>query len=84
MPSRGKLADAAMEFPLPHEPAHVAAAQNKQAIEENPNELSRKSASKIGSRISKVAIWTTRSRIVGMPRGRVRPSGLGMCNSLAE
>lgn len=25
--------NAAMEFPLPHEPAHVAAAQNKQAIE---------------------------------------------------
>jgi AcrR family transcriptional regulator len=26
--------NAAMEFPLPHEPAHVAAAQNKQAIED--------------------------------------------------
>jgi AcrR family transcriptional regulator len=26
--------NAAMEFPLPHEPAHVAASQNKQAIEE--------------------------------------------------
>lgn len=25
--------NAAMEFPLPHEPAHIAAAQNKQAIE---------------------------------------------------
>src|SRR5829696_7446359 len=25
--------NAAMEFPLPHEPAHVAASQNKQAIE---------------------------------------------------
>src|SRR5262249_44356284 len=24
----------AMEFPLPHEPAHIAAAQNKQAIED--------------------------------------------------
>ena len=28
-----------MEFPLPHEPAHVAAAQNKQAIEEFVAEL---------------------------------------------
>jgi AcrR family transcriptional regulator len=26
--------NAAMEFPLPHEPAHVAASQNKQAIED--------------------------------------------------
>jgi AcrR family transcriptional regulator len=26
--------NAAMEFPLPHEPAHMAAAQNKQAIED--------------------------------------------------
>jgi AcrR family transcriptional regulator len=26
--------NAAMEFPLPHEPAHIAAAQNKQAIED--------------------------------------------------
>jgi hypothetical protein len=26
--------NAAMEFPLPHEPAHVAAAKNKQAVEE--------------------------------------------------
>ena len=26
--------NAAMEFPLPHEPAHIAAAENKQAIED--------------------------------------------------
>jgi AcrR family transcriptional regulator len=31
--------NAAMEFPLPHEPAHVAAAQNKQAIENFVHEL---------------------------------------------
>jgi AcrR family transcriptional regulator len=29
----------AMEFPLPHEPAHVAAAQNKQAIEDFVHDL---------------------------------------------
>ena len=29
----------AMEFPLPHEPAHIAAAQNKQAIEEIVNAI---------------------------------------------
>ena len=29
----------AMEFPLPHEPAHVAAAQHKQAIEEIVHDL---------------------------------------------
>jgi hypothetical protein len=29
----------AMEFPLPHDPAHVAAAQHKQAIEEIVHEL---------------------------------------------
>jgi hypothetical protein len=28
-----------MEFPLPHEPAHVAAAKNKQAIEDMVYEL---------------------------------------------
>ena len=30
----------AMEFPLPHEPAHVAASQNKQAIEDIVNAIS--------------------------------------------
>jgi len=30
----------AMEFPLPHEPAHIAASQNKQAIEEIVNAIS--------------------------------------------
>ena len=30
----------AMEFPLPHEPAHIAAAQNKQAIEDFVHDLS--------------------------------------------
>jgi len=31
----------AMEFPLPHEPAHVAAAQNKRAIEQILTEIAR-------------------------------------------
>ena len=31
--------NAAMEFPLPHDPAHVAAARNKRAIEEIVFEL---------------------------------------------
>ena len=44
----------------------------------NPYEQSLKSASKIGSRISFVAICTTRSRTVGMPNGRFRPSAFGM------
>ena len=30
----------AMEFPLPHEPAHIAASQNKQAIEDIVNAIS--------------------------------------------
>jgi hypothetical protein len=36
-----------------------------------------KSAS-IGSSTSLAAVWTTRSRIVGMPSGRSSPSGFGM------
>ena len=44
----------------------------------NPNDESRKSASKIGSNTSITAICTTRSLTVGMPSGRCRPSGLGM------
>ena len=43
-----------------------------------PEEQSRKSASKIGSSTSSAAVCTTRSRTVGMPSGRSRPSGLGM------
>jgi AcrR family transcriptional regulator len=31
--------NAAMEFPLPHEPAHIAASQNKQAIEDIVNTI---------------------------------------------
>lgn len=34
--------NAAMEFPLPHEPAHIAAAQNKHAIEEIVTDLARR------------------------------------------
>ena len=43
-----------------------------------PYEHERKSASKIGSSTSRVAACTTRSRIVGMPRGRCFPSAFGM------
>ena len=38
----------------------------------------RKSASKIGSRTSLAACWATRSRTVGMPNGRLEPSGFGI------
>ena len=38
----------------------------------------KKSASKIGSRTSLAACCTTRSRTVGIPNGRIRPSGLGI------
>jgi len=44
----------------------------------NPKEQERKSASKIGSRTSLVACWAIRSFTVGMPNGRVRPSGFGI------
>src|ERR1035438_4173710 len=44
----------------------------------NPYEPSRKSASKIGSRINRVAICTTRSRTVGIPNGLSFPFAFGM------
>src|ERR1700731_4597394 len=44
----------------------------------NPYEHGKKSASKIGSSTSFAAIWTTRSRTVGMPNGRFLPSAFGM------
>ena len=43
-----------------------------------PYDEGRKSASKIGVSTSVTAICTTRSRIVGIPSGRCRPSALGM------
>ena len=43
-----------------------------------PYDDSLKLASKIGSSTSRHACCTTRSRTVGMPRGRDRPSGLGI------
>ena len=44
----------------------------------NPKLHGRKSASKIGSRTSFAACCATRSRTVGIPNGRFRPSGLGI------
>lgn len=44
----------------------------------NPYELSRKSASKIGSMTIFVTICTTRSRTVGIPSGRKFPSPFGI------
>ena len=44
----------------------------------NPKLVGRKSASKMGSRTILAAAWHTRSRTVGMPRGRIRPSGFGI------
>ena len=43
-----------------------------------PYETARKSASKMGSNTSVTAICTTRSRTVGIPSGRRRPSAFGM------
>ena len=43
-----------------------------------PKLWGRKSASKMGSRTILAAAWHTRSRTVGMPKGRIRPSGLGI------
>lgn len=36
-----------------------------------------KSASKMGSKTRRAAVWTTRSRTVGIPRGRSPPAPLG-------
>jgi hypothetical protein len=58
--------------------AYLARASWAERLGRNPYEQSMKSASKIGSMISSTAVCTTRSRIVGMPSGRWRPSGLGM------
>ena len=44
----------------------------------NPNDEALKSASKIGSMTSFIAICATRSLTVGMPSGRSFPSALGM------
>ena len=44
----------------------------------NPYDEARKSASKMGSSTSVAAICATRSRTVGMPSGRCRPSAFGM------
>ncbi len=44
----------------------------------NPNDERRKSASKMGLNTSVAAICATRSRTVGIPSGRRRPSALGI------
>ena len=49
----------------------------------NPNEHGRKSASNTGSSTSFAACWATLSRTVGMPSGRLPPSGFGMSTRLA-
>jgi len=49
----------------------------------NPYEHGRKSASKMGSSTILAACWATRSRTVGMPSGRLLPSGFGMSTRLA-
>src|SRR5690554_4906803 len=49
-----------------------------------PWEQSRKSASKMGSRISLAAVCTTRSLTVGIPRGRVFPFALGISTRRME
>ncbi|HYZ08326.1 MAG TPA: hypothetical protein VE709_06980 [Pseudonocardiaceae bacterium] len=49
----------------------------------NPYDTDEKSASKIGSNTSFAAACATRSRTVGMPSGRLPPSGFGMSTRLA-
>src|SRR3990172_4616668 len=50
----------------------------------NPKEPSRKLASNTGSMTSLAACWTTRSRTVGIPSGRFRPSGFGMYTRIGK
>ena len=49
----------------------------------NPYEHGRKSASNTGSSTILAACWATLSRTVGMPSGRLLPSGFGMSARLA-
>ena len=49
----------------------------------NPNEHGRKSASNTGSSTIFAACCATLSRTVGMPSGRLLPSGFGMSTRLA-
>ena len=56
----------------------ISSAAVAERLGRKPYETGRKSASKIGSSTSLAACWATRSRTVGMPRGRAPPSGLGM------
>ena len=49
----------------------------------NPNEHGRKSASNTGSSTILAACCATLSRTVGMPSGRLLPSGFGMSTRLA-
>ena len=49
----------------------------------NPNEHGRKSASNTGSSTSFAACCATLSRTVGMPSGRLLPSGFGISTRLA-
>jgi hypothetical protein len=44
----------------------------------NPYEHDKKSASKIGSSTILAAAWTTLSRTVGIPNGRLPPRGFGI------
>ena len=49
----------------------------------NPNEEERKSASNTGSSTIFAACWAILSRTVGMPSGRLLPSGFGISTRLA-
>jgi len=65
---------------LPRAPSLLSVSRASVALRfgRKPYDDGRKSASKIGSSTSFAAICTTRSRIVGMPRGLCPPSPFGM------
>jgi surface antigen len=64
--------------PLMKPTRSAAMASVAERLGRNPNEQGKKSASKIGSRTSLAACWHTRSVTVGMPNGRLDPSGFGI------
>ena len=70
-PARGcrRARRARAAFPVP---------ASRSASAETHTTTARKSASKMGSSTSVAAICATRSRTVGMPSGRCRPSAFGM------
>ena len=76
------VADIRVQHVVPASRAHARAASPvpawRSASAGSHTSTARKSASKIGSNTSVAAICATRSRTVGIPNGRCRPSAFGM------